>query len=61
MVFDRNELLVAVDLRLTSLKEELAAAFNQAIGSECSIKDISDLGNFALHFGAKDLRYLFPI
>jgi hypothetical protein len=52
---------LAVDLRLTSLKEELASAFNQAMGSNRSIKDISDLGNFAHHFGANDLRYLFTI
>ena len=57
--FDRNELLVAVDLRLTALKEELAAAVNRASGSKCSPEDIYELGNFALHIGAKNLRYLF--
>ncbi|PWA66325.1 hypothetical protein CTI12_AA323880 [Artemisia annua] len=52
----KNELLVAVDLRLTALKEELAAAVNRAIGSKCSADDIYELGNFALHIGAKNLR-----
>lgn len=52
----KNELLLAVDLRLTALKEELAAAFIQASGSKKSLRDISDLENFALHFGAKNLR-----
>ncbi|GJR96010.1 histone H3.v1-like protein isoform X2 [Tanacetum coccineum] len=52
----KNELLVAVDLRLTALKEELAAALNRAIGSKCSPEDMCDLSNFALHFGSKNLR-----
>ncbi|CAH1438860.1 unnamed protein product [Lactuca virosa] len=52
---DKSEILVAVDLRLTALKEELAAVLNKAISSKYSLKDISDLGNFALHFGAKAL------
>ncbi|XP_023743928.1 uncharacterized protein LOC111892097 isoform X1 [Lactuca sativa] len=53
---DKSEILVAIDLRLTALKEELAAVLNKAISSKFSLKDISNLGNFALHFGAKDLR-----
>ncbi|CAI9295825.1 unnamed protein product [Lactuca saligna] len=52
----KNELLRAVDLRLTALKDELALAFDQATGARCSTKDISDLENFAHHFGAKDIR-----
>nr|XP_043631670.1 uncharacterized protein LOC122603115 isoform X2 [Erigeron canadensis] len=55
-VESKNELLQAVDLRLAALKEELADVINQAIGSKSSPKDISDLANFAFHFGAKDLR-----
>lgn len=58
MASDRNELLRAVDLRLTALKDELALAFDRATGARCSTKDISDLENFAHHFGAKDIRYL---
>ncbi|GJY36838.1 hypothetical protein Tco_0422216 [Tanacetum coccineum] len=52
----KNELLRAVDLRLIALKDEVAAAFDQAIGGRCSTKDISDLENFAHQFGAKDIR-----
>ncbi|KAL4576021.1 hypothetical protein LXL04_012109 [Taraxacum kok-saghyz] len=53
---EKSDILVAVDLRLTALKEELSAALNQTIVSKYSLNDISDLENFALHFGAKDLR-----
>ncbi|KAJ9553307.1 hypothetical protein OSB04_017352 [Centaurea solstitialis] len=52
----KNELLRAVDLRLTALKDEIATAFDQATGARCSTKDISDLENFAHHFGAKEIR-----
>nr|GEZ02014.1 proteoglycan 4-like [Tanacetum cinerariifolium] len=52
----KNELLRAVDLRFIALKDEVAAAFDQAIGGRCSTKDISDMENFAHHFGAKDIR-----
>ncbi|KAI7749313.1 hypothetical protein M8C21_023648 [Ambrosia artemisiifolia] len=52
----KNELLLAVDLRLTTLKKEVASAFDQAIGSKSSPKDISDIKTFALHFGTKSLR-----
>ncbi|XP_071687168.1 uncharacterized protein [Rutidosis leptorrhynchoides] len=53
-VDSKNELLKAVDLRLMSLKDEIVATFNQATNGRCSIKDISDLENFAHHLGAKD-------
>lgn len=59
MASDRNELLRAVDLRLTALKDEVVVAFDQAANARCSTKDISDLENFAHHIGAKDIRYLF--
>ncbi|XP_024989495.1 histone H3.v1-like isoform X2 [Cynara cardunculus var. scolymus] len=52
----KNELLRAVELRLTALKDEIAAAFDQATGARCSTKDLSDLENFAHHFGAKKIR-----
>ncbi|KAK9075394.1 hypothetical protein SSX86_003717 [Deinandra increscens subsp. villosa] len=45
-----------VDSRLSGLKEQLAEAFNQATGITCSPKDISNLENFAHHFGAEDIR-----
>ncbi|KAL8232135.1 hypothetical protein R6Q57_001913 [Mikania cordata] len=52
----KNELLRAVDLRLSGLKEQLAEALNQATGITCSPKDISKLENFSHHFGAEDIR-----
>nr|GEV83530.1 hypothetical protein [Tanacetum cinerariifolium] len=52
----KNELLRAVDSRLSELKEQLAEALNKAIGASCSPKDISELENFAHHFGAEDIR-----
>ncbi|KAG1338912.1 COP1-interacting protein 7 [Cocos nucifera] len=52
----KNELLRAISLRLTVLKEELAASFNQAAGMTLSAKRISDIEAFAHHFGAVDLR-----
>ncbi|KAK9063297.1 hypothetical protein SSX86_017167 [Deinandra increscens subsp. villosa] len=57
-VDSKNELLRAVDLRLTELKDEVIAAFGQVTSSRCSTKDISDLESFAHHFGAKDIRDL---
>lgn len=53
----RNELLRAINLRLTVLKEELAVSFNRAAGTTLSTKQISDIEAFAHHFGAVDLRY----
>ncbi|KAJ4850019.1 hypothetical protein Tsubulata_014053 [Turnera subulata] len=52
----KNELLRAMDLRLTALRSELAAVLDQAVGATCSSKDISDLINFCEHFGATDLK-----
>ncbi|KAJ9545746.1 hypothetical protein OSB04_025453 [Centaurea solstitialis] len=52
----KNELLQTIDLRLSGLKEKLADALNQATGANCSPKDISDLENFAHHFGAEEIR-----
>ncbi|KAI7727870.1 hypothetical protein M8C21_005855 [Ambrosia artemisiifolia] len=52
----KNELLRAVDSRLSGLKEQLAEALSKATGSTCSPKDISNLENFAHHFGAEDIR-----
>ncbi|OUZ99641.1 hypothetical protein BVC80_9061g74 [Macleaya cordata] len=52
----KNELLRAMDLRLTALREDLAASFAQAAGFTCSTKQIADLVAFCEHFGAMDLR-----
>lgn len=53
---NRNELLRAMDLRLTALKGELAAAFDQAAGTRCSFEDIIDIEKFSYYFGAVELR-----
>nr|XP_043615458.1 serine/arginine repetitive matrix protein 1-like [Erigeron canadensis]XP_043615460.1 serine/arginine repetitive matrix protein 1-like [Erigeron canadensis] len=52
----KNELLRAVDSRLSGLKEQIVDALFQATGARFSLKDISDLENFAHHFGAEDIR-----
>lgn len=52
----KNELIRAMDLRLTALGEKLGASFNQATGGTCSTKQISDLAAFAQHFGEEDMR-----
>ncbi|KAK6786648.1 hypothetical protein RDI58_015173 [Solanum bulbocastanum] len=52
----KNELLRAMDLRLTALTEELAAVFDQAVGTKCSFGDITNIEKFSYYFGAVDLR-----
>ncbi|KAL8247882.1 hypothetical protein R6Q59_009098 [Mikania micrantha] len=52
----KNELLAAVDLRLTALKKEVVSVFNQAIGFKFSPNDISDIKSFGFHFGTNYLR-----
>ncbi|XP_076953570.1 uncharacterized protein LOC143627679 [Bidens hawaiensis] len=52
----KNELLRAVDSRLSELKQQFGEALNQATGITCSPKDLSNLENFAHHFGAEDIR-----
>lgn len=55
--YARNELLRALDLRLTVLKEEIFALLNRAVVSNMSTRDVSDLSSFVQHFGASEFRY----
>ncbi|KAL8218007.1 hypothetical protein R6Q57_021380 [Mikania cordata] len=57
-IHSKTELLRAVDLRLTELKDEVVAAIDQVTGARSSTKDISDLESFAHHLGTKDIRDL---
>ncbi|KAE8711885.1 Glutamine-rich protein 23 [Hibiscus syriacus] len=52
----KNELLRAMDSRLTALRSELVAAFNQAAGETCSYKEITHLAKFSEIFGANDVK-----
>ncbi|XP_020086387.1 uncharacterized protein LOC109708881 [Ananas comosus] len=54
----KNELLQALELRLTALKEDMVTSLNRAAGSILSTKHISDLIAFSQHFGAMELRNL---
>ncbi|KAK4351205.1 hypothetical protein RND71_030518 [Anisodus tanguticus] len=45
-----------MDLRLTALKGEIAAAFDQAAGTTCSFEDIINIEKFSYYFGAVELR-----
>ncbi|XP_038719618.1 uncharacterized protein LOC120012325 isoform X2 [Tripterygium wilfordii] len=52
----KNELLRAIDLRLTVLRKDLTAALDHAAGAGYSCKEISELVEFSGHFGATDLK-----
>ncbi|RLN16812.1 serine/arginine repetitive matrix protein 1-like [Panicum miliaceum] len=54
----KNELLRAVDLRLTALKEEILVLLNQAVGSNLSTREISDLSAFVQRFGTSEFSWL---
>ncbi|XP_012454396.2 uncharacterized protein LOC105776345 [Gossypium raimondii] len=55
----KNELLRAMDSRLTALRSELVAAFNESVGETCSYKEITHLAKFAENFGVNDVKNLF--
>nr|CAD1833107.1 unnamed protein product [Ananas comosus var. bracteatus] len=62
----KNELLRALELRVTALKEEMPVLLSEAACSDLSTKEIYHLCAFAQHFGAVDVRnvlfkYLFLI
>ncbi|QCE15419.1 hypothetical protein DEO72_LG11g2430 [Vigna unguiculata] len=53
----KNELLRAMDLRLTALIDKLAETFNKATGATCSPEDLTYLAKFSQHFGATNIGY----
>ncbi|WJX40675.1 hypothetical protein P8452_28124 [Trifolium repens] len=53
----KNELLRAMDLRLTALRNKLAETFNKAADAKCSPKDMTYLVKFSQHFGATNLEH----
>uniref|UniRef100_A0ACD5WY75 Uncharacterized protein n=1 Tax=Avena sativa TaxID=4498 RepID=A0ACD5WY75_AVESA len=57
-VATKNELLRALDLRLSALKEEIMVLLSRAVGSNLSNKEISDLSTFVQHFGTSEFSWL---
>ncbi|TKY73976.1 hypothetical protein E2542_SST02735 [Spatholobus suberectus] len=53
----KNELLRAMDLRLTALSDKLAETFNKATGATCSPEDLTYLAKFSQHFGATNIEH----
>ncbi|KAJ1387500.1 hypothetical protein SESBI_39904 [Sesbania bispinosa] len=53
----KNELLRAMDLRLTALSNKLVETFNKATDANCSPKDVTDLAKFCQHFGATNIEH----
>ncbi|XP_047172044.1 muscle M-line assembly protein unc-89-like isoform X1 [Vigna umbellata] len=53
----KNELLRAMDLRLTALIDKLAETFNKATGATCSPEDLTYLAKFSQHFGATNIGH----
>ncbi|KAL4291041.1 hypothetical protein GQ457_14G017760 [Hibiscus cannabinus] len=52
----KNELVRAMDSRLTALRSELVSAINQAVGETCSYNAITHLAKFSEIFGANDVK-----
>ncbi|XVF00407.1 hypothetical protein REPUB_Repub03eG0283300 [Reevesia pubescens] len=52
----KDELLRAMDSRLTALRSELVATFNQVVGETCSYEEITHLAKFSENFGANDVK-----
>ncbi|KAJ1400557.1 hypothetical protein SESBI_29425 [Sesbania bispinosa] len=53
----KNELLRAMDLRLTALSNKLVETFNKATDANCSPKDVTGLAKFCQHFGATNIEH----
>ncbi|GER50862.1 hypothetical protein STAS_28184 [Striga asiatica] len=51
----RNELLQAMDLRLTALRGKLLSAFDQASASQYSLDEMTEIQKLSLLFGANNL------
>ncbi|VAH90612.1 unnamed protein product [Triticum turgidum subsp. durum] len=54
----KNELLRALDLRLSALKEEILVLLSRAVGSKLLNKEVSDLSGFVQHFGTSEFSWL---
>ncbi|XP_022943178.1 uncharacterized protein LOC111447987 isoform X2 [Cucurbita moschata] len=52
----KNELLRAMELRLTALNKDFTASFEKGCNATCSSKEISHLVKFMEHFGATNLK-----
>ncbi|XP_027339260.1 uncharacterized protein LOC113853025 isoform X2 [Abrus precatorius] len=53
----KNELLRAMDLRLTALSDKLAETLNNVTGATCSPEDLTYLAKFSQQFGATDIEH----
>ncbi|CAN6468494.1 unnamed protein product [Victoria cruziana] len=55
----KNELLRAMDVRLTALREELTTTLDEAADGPCSFQELTDLLEFTQNFASTDLKTLF--
>ncbi|MED6172070.1 hypothetical protein PIB30_046696 [Stylosanthes scabra] len=53
----RNELLRAMDLRLTALRSKFVETIDKAVGATCSPKTMTHLAKFSQHFGAIKIKH----